>query len=92
MDIGASHTLAEVWTGRRVVVSGVLTFDGSGRVVQVKAATLKTLGPSPDVAAAIQAAQVRGEVADDPPRGMRGPDLSNHAVLRRETDGGELGG
>jgi hypothetical protein len=66
MDIGASHTLAEVWTGRRVVVSGLLTFDGSGRIVQVKAATLKTLGPSPETVSLVQDARARGEIAADP--------------------------
>jgi len=66
LDIGARHTLAEVWTGRRVVVSGLLTFDSSGRVIQVKAAALKTLGPSAPTVSLVQDAHVCGEVADDP--------------------------
>jgi hypothetical protein len=66
MDIGARHTLAEVWTGRRVVVSGMLTFDGSGRVVQVKAAALKTFAPSAEAVALVKDAQALCMSAPDP--------------------------
>lgn len=65
MAIGAEHTLAEVWTGRRVVVSGLLTFDGAGRISQIKAATLKTLDETPDGVSLIADARRRNEVAAD---------------------------
>ena len=65
-DIGASHTLAEVWMGERVVVSGLLSFDGEGRIAQVRAAAMKTLGPKPEAVALIQDAQARGEAAEEP--------------------------
>ncbi|MBC7668869.1 hypothetical protein [Caulobacter sp. DWR3-1-2] len=42
--IGAEHTLAEVWNGRRVVVGGKISYDASGRPATVQAQSLRTIG------------------------------------------------
>lgn len=43
-EIGAEHTIAEVWQGRRVVVGGRITFDAAGSPSVVRATSLRTLG------------------------------------------------
>jgi len=62
-EIGAEHTLAEVWTGRRVVVSGKISFDGTGKAQVVYAEALRVLERQ-TVLEEI-AAQIQGDVVVD---------------------------
>ena len=63
-ELGASHTLGEVWEGRRVEVSGELQFDASGRVTHVWSATMRSLRPGGDVLGTLREAHARGEIAE----------------------------
>jgi hypothetical protein len=62
-QIGGAHTVAEVWTGRRVIVEGKITFDASGDPQLVQATAVRTLGNGPDVGAILDRMHSRG---DDP--------------------------
>lgn len=65
--IGAAHTLEEVWGGKRVVVSGKISFDGAGRAQVVYAENMRLLKGGPALGALLDAVHQRGEspVADD---------------------------
>ena len=63
-QLGASHTLGEVWEGQRVEVSGELQFDAEGRVTHVWGATMRSLRRAGDVLNALKEAHVRGEVVE----------------------------
>lgn len=45
--IGSEHSLAEVWAGKRVAVSGKISFDASGRATTIQADDLRILGDTP---------------------------------------------
>lgn len=45
--IGAEHSLAEVWAGKRVLVSGKISFDAAGRATTIQADDLRILGKAP---------------------------------------------
>lgn len=60
--IGTQHTLDEVWTGRRVLISGLIDFDKSGTAHVVKADAMKVLPEHRITAAEITAFGLRGEV------------------------------
>ena len=47
--IGGAHTVAEVWSGRRVVVRGKINFDASGDPTIVHATDLRSLTGEADV-------------------------------------------
>jgi hypothetical protein len=49
--IGAEHTLGEVWNGRRVIVSGRISFDAAGRPSLLQATGLRGF-PEPPAATA----------------------------------------
>lgn len=63
-QLGATHTLGEVWEGQRVEVSGKLQFDAEGRVTHVWEATMRSLPTAGDVLGALRAAHARGERAE----------------------------
>ena len=43
--IGAEHTLDEVWAGRRVTISGRVSYDAEGRPTLVTASDMRSLNP-----------------------------------------------
>ena len=61
-ELGAEHTLAEVWGGRRVEVSGRLHFGPDARLVRVEASAMRGLREAGDVLGLLREARARGEV------------------------------
>ena len=70
--IGSEHTLAEVWSGRRVVVKGKITFDLAGEPSTVHATDVRALASDPDVNAIFDHIHSRG---DEPLVGPWGHDV-----------------
>ena len=64
-ELGAEHTLAEVWGGRRVEVSGKLFFSPEARLMRVDATSMRGLTESVDILYLLREARERGEVAAD---------------------------
>ena len=62
-EFGAEHTLAEVWSGRRVVVSGDLIFSRDAQLTRVDATTMRGLHDGDDVLRLLREAHQRGETA-----------------------------
>lgn len=60
-QVGAAHTVAEVWTGRRVAVQGKITFDASGEPTIVRATGMRTLGKGPDLNVILDRMHSRGD-------------------------------
>lgn len=46
-QIGKEHSLAEVWSGKRVAVLGKINYDTSGRVTLIQADDLRVIGNAP---------------------------------------------
>ena len=62
-ELGAEHTLAEVWGGRRVEVSGKLFFSPEARLMRVDATSMRGLTESVDILYLLREARERGEIA-----------------------------
>lgn len=45
--IGSEHSLAEVWAGKRVAVSGKISYDAGGHATTIQADDLRILGSAP---------------------------------------------
>jgi hypothetical protein len=59
--IGSQHTLDEVWTGQRVLVSGQIDFDRAGTAHVVRAESMKVLPERRITVAEIAAMSLRGD-------------------------------
>lgn len=60
-EIGATHTLDEVWTGQRVVVTGKITYGGEGKGQVVHASAMRALQAGKSVGEILDAMHSRGD-------------------------------